>query len=73
MRYIFKGDVNRDGNVDRIDAVLILKYVAGIINKPYEYIEDADVIEDGKVQASDARAILQHEAGSRIIDDYYEI
>lgn len=73
MSYVFKGDVNRDGNVDRIDAVLILKYVGGLINKPYEYIEDADVIEDGEVQASDARAILQHDAGSRIIDDYYEI
>lgn len=52
------GDVNRDGKVDRADAILILNYAAKLDTCPYELQKVADVNNDGKVNASDARKVL---------------
>lgn len=53
------GDVNGDGAVDNIDASLILKYDAGIL----EEISNADVNGDGEVDNIDASLILKYDAG----------
>ncbi len=56
------GDVNCSGNVDSIDALLVLQYAAGM---PVLVCEQShsDVNWDGAVNALDAALILQVEAG----------
>ena len=58
--YIFQseGDVNCDGNLDAIDAVLILQFSAGLIGS-LACQADADVNGDGEVTSVDAALILQ--------------
>jgi plastocyanin len=56
------GDVNCGGNVDAIDAALILQYSAGLINSlPCE--ENADVNGSGAIDSIDAALVLQFTAG----------
>jgi len=56
------GDVNCDGNVDSIDAALVLQLVAGLVETlPCE--ENADANADGANNAIDAALILQFNAG----------
>ncbi len=66
--YVFdntlKGDANDDGVVDNLDAAMILKYDAGVINSVNE--SAADVNGDGAVDNLDAAMILKYDAG--IID-----
>ena len=64
-----KGDVNGDGDVNFIDAVLIMQKVAGNISLSILDLAEADVNGDLQITATDARMILQHEAGIQIIDD----
>ena len=56
------GDVNDDGNINPVDATLILQHAAGLLgtlaNAP-----SADVNDDGAVNPVDATLILQHAAG----------
>lgn len=59
-----KGDVNGDGEVNNVDAALILKYDAGIIDD----VENADVNGDGEANNVDAALILKYDAG--IIDGF---
>ena len=66
-----KGDVNGDGKVDLADAILALKFVAGItpttgtgIRSDYT-TSGADVNDDGMVGASEIVYILQRVAGLR--------
>ncbi len=57
------GDTNSDGKVDNLDATVVLKYDAGIVDE----IANADVNKDDKVNNLDATVILKYDAG--IIDE----
>ena len=56
------GDVNSDGQVNAIDAALILQFSAGLIGSVANP-GSADVNEDGQANAIDAALILQFSAG----------
>ncbi len=62
------GDVNGDGSTDNIDASLILKYDAGIIDLTDEQLKHADVTGEGEVNNIDAAMILKYDAG--IIEEF---
>ena len=55
------GDVNDDGEIDNLDAAMILKYDAGIIDSVNELA--ADVNNDGASDNLDAAVILKYDAG----------
>ncbi|MBQ3081551.1 MAG: hypothetical protein IJC49_03780 [Clostridia bacterium] len=55
-----KGDVNNDGVIDNLDAVMILKYDAGLIN---DISDIADANGDGYIDNLDATLILKYDAG----------
>lgn len=59
--HVFLGDANRDGYVDNLDAAVVLKYDAGIINSIDE--STADVNNDGSADNLDAAIILKYDAG----------
>ncbi len=61
-----RGDVNADGYIDNLDAAMILKYDAGIIELDYVQLMVGDVNGDGYVDNLDAAMILKYDAG--IID-----
>lgn len=56
-----RGDVNGDGKVNSNDALLVLQYSVGKINK---IDSSADVNGDGKINSSDALTILQISVGT---------
>ena len=56
------GDANGDGNVDAIDATLILQQYAGIATIQSNFTANADVNKDGNIDAIDATLILQYYA-----------
>ena len=56
------GDVNSDGQVNAIDAALILQFGAGLIGS-VPNPGSADVNSDGQINAIDAALILQFSAG----------
>ncbi len=60
------GDINCDGYVDNLDAAMVLKYDAGIINSIDK--SAADVNNDGVADNLDAAMILKYDAG--IIDSF---
>ena len=53
---VLLGDVDKDGDVDAVDARLILLHVAAL--EPLPFPDNGDVDGDGDVDAADARAIL---------------
>ncbi len=55
------GDLNNDGYVDNVDASIILRYDAGIID--LTNLDVADVNGDGEVNNIDASLILKYDAG----------
>ncbi len=57
-----RGDLNGDGNLSSIDAVLILRYLAGLSDADAD-ISNADVNCDGSVSSLDAVLILRCLAG----------
>jgi hypothetical protein len=58
------GDVNGDGEVNSVDAALILQVEAGLIDlEDLEFPNNADVNEDDEVNSVDSALILQFEAG----------
>lgn len=57
------GDVNADGYIDSLDAAVILKYDAGIVELTAEQLTIGDVNNDGYVDSLDAAMILQYDAG----------
>jgi hypothetical protein len=64
-----KGDVNEDGNIDAIDASIVLAEYANIAtSKPETFTSSqkkaADVNEDGNIDALDASAILSYYAAA---------
>ncbi len=56
------GDVNHNGNVDIIDALLIAQYAVGLNPQPF-YPEQADVNGDGAINIVDALLIAQYYKG----------
>ncbi|MBQ9949947.1 MAG: dockerin type I repeat-containing protein [Clostridia bacterium] len=60
---ILIGDVTGDGNVNTGDAVMILKYAAGLAELDEEQAQAADTTGDGTVNTGDAVAILKFAAG----------
>ncbi|MGM9551176.1 MAG: Ig domain-containing protein [Clostridia bacterium] len=60
---IVKGDVNGDGDVDFADAILILKYDAGVTTLAGDSLKAADVNGDGDVDFVDAILILKYDSG----------
>jgi hypothetical protein len=62
---ITKGDANRDGSINSIDAVLVLKqYAADLVNGTTFYDEAYDMNSDKKINSIDAVQILQYYANS---------
>ena len=59
----FVGDVNGDGEVDSLDAALILKHDVGKVELTVSQKKAADVNGDGEVDSLDATAILKQDAG----------
>ena len=57
------GDVNDDGKVNYLDAIMVLRYDANIIKLDDIQLKTAEVNEDGKVNYLDAIMILRYEAG----------
>lgn len=60
---IIFGDANGDGNVDNLDAAMILKYDAGIIELESRARIAGDVNRDSSVDNLDAAMILKYDAG----------
>jgi hypothetical protein len=56
------GDANCNGTVNSIDVLLILQYVAGLINS-LQCLQAADANHNGTVNSIDAAVILQYIAG----------
>ena len=58
-----RGDVNADGKITAVDALMVLKNVAGSQDLAKTQTLRADMNQDSKVTAIDARWILQTAAG----------
>lgn len=61
--HVLKGDVNMDGSVTPIDALLVLQYYAGVISSVPNMVA-ADFNESGSITPADALAILQYYAAN---------
>ncbi len=57
------GDVNNDGSIDNIDAMLVLQNSVGLIDNSKLTVDAADVNGDGNIDNIDAMLILQHSVG----------
>lgn len=58
-----RGDINADGKITAVDALMVLKYVAGSEELSEMRVLRADMNKDSNVTAIDARWILQTAAG----------
>jgi hypothetical protein len=56
------GDVNDNGSVDSVDALLVLQYVADLL-QTLPNMPSADVDDNGSLTSIDAALILQVQAG----------
>ncbi len=65
---VASGDVNGDGTSNSIDAALVLKYDALIIDGSELNVNEGDVSGDGITNSIDAALILKYDAG--LITDY---
>ncbi len=57
------GDVNGDGEIDLVDALLIMKHDAGINILNQNQIKYGDVNSDGEADIADAILIMKYDAG----------
>ena len=57
------GDVNGDGKINYLDAIMVLRHDANIIQLDDSQLKAAEVNGDGKVNYLDAIMILRYEAG----------
>ena len=57
------GDVNSDGKMNSADAVMILKYSAGLMSLSPIKLKEADLTRDGTVDESDAIFLLRKDCG----------
>ncbi len=55
-----KGDVNNNGRIDMLDALLILQAINGRVNLSAEEFARADINGDGELSAFEAMRILQY-------------
>ncbi len=62
------GDVNGDGEINFLDAIMVLRYDAEIIELEESQLKVADVNGDGEVNFLDAIMILRYDA--EIIDSF---
>jgi hypothetical protein len=62
------GDVNMDGDVDSVDASLILQFKVELIST-LDNMANADVDNSGEISSVDAALILQATAGLFPVDD----
>ena len=60
---VLYGDVNDDGEINSMDATLILKYDAGTGTLTNDQLKAADVSGDGEVDSADATLILKFDSG----------
>ncbi len=60
---IMLGDVNEDGYINYLDAMVVLRYDAGIITLTDDQLSAGDVNGDGTVDSLDAILILRYDAG----------
>lgn len=58
-----KGDVNKDGSINSLDALLVLQHSVGIITLDSEKQALADVNKDKNINSLDALKILQYSVG----------
>jgi len=63
------GDVYQDGRVTATDALYILHYTVGNLDR-LECCDYADTCRDGKITATDALFILHYTVGN--LNGYYE-
>ena len=61
--HYLKGDVNNDGVVDSVDALMALRCALGIIDLDGPAFEAADVNGDGMIRSDDALMILRYALG----------
>ena len=54
-----RGDVNLDGEVNLIDAILLMQYLSGSVNLTNRQLRAADVTQDGIVNVGDTIVIMQ--------------
>ena len=57
------GDVDGDGEVTAIDAVLLQKHINGMVFLSHEQMANADCVADGVLDEADVAVILQHLIG----------
>lgn len=57
------GDANEDGNVDSIDALLILRFALALVDPSSLNLANADVNGDGDVDSVDALTVLRMTMG----------
>lgn len=57
------GDVDRDGEVTAIDAVLLQKHINGMVFLSHEQMVNADCVADDVLDEADVAVILQHLIG----------
>lgn len=62
LKELISGDVNGDGEANSLDAALVLKHDAGLVELTEEQKAAADANGDGIVNSLDAALILKHDA-----------
>ena len=65
---VLVGDVNGDGEIDEIDASLILQHTAELITLSEEQLGRGDVNADGETDPIDAAFVLMHSSGIKAIE-----
>lgn len=65
----FIGDIDNDGKITQIDALLIFSHKSGEITLSAEELLRADADGNGKVELADALRILKHITGEILIDE----
>lgn len=58
------GDVNKDGNINSTDALMVLQHAVGQKTLTGDAKTAADVTKDGSINSSDALKILQYSVGN---------
>jgi len=65
LAIVIVGDVNNDGKVSIVDAMMIAQYTANIIELTSDQLSRADASKDGRVTIVDAMYIAQYVVGLR--------
>jgi hypothetical protein len=67
-----KGDVNADGEINVLDALLILRAHLGLITLTEDEMLRADINGDGQLSTLEAMVVLQYAVGTRTTLDMNE-